>query len=344
MKNEGLRVQEVEPCLLCGSKGKWLYKNQQDRLFGAVGIWSLMYCPECTLVWLNPRPLSEDFEKIYEAYFTHGINEHFSTSDRLRKLIRDSILAIHMNYPELARSLSQKMLGRILRLIWPIKEMAELSVAFCNGKTRGKLLDIGCGHGKFLAKMQELGWEVIGVEPDKEAVKMAREKFGLNIHQGTLEQAGFFSDSFDVITMSHVIEHIPDPIRILKECQRILKPNGYLVILTPNNNCLGAYVFKEAWRGWEIPRHLFIFSTRSLQNLVEKTGLYLIQLKTTARSTRLMWIASRLIQQKGVLYGGLPTEQGILLKLEGLFFQAIEYGLARFKDIGEEILLVAQKR
>jgi len=341
--NEGIRVQEVHTCLLCDSEGILCYQNLRDRLFGAPGIWSLMRCQECGLVWLNPQPIFEDIGKLYKTYFTHSTDDHISKFARLRKLIRNSILVAHMGYNKQGDYSYQKMLGWVFSWIGPIKEMADLSVMSLNGQRRGKLLDVGCGSGAFLATMRELGWDAVGVEFDKQAIKMAREHFGLNIYEGILEKASFSENEFDAITMNHVIEHLCDPITTLKECCRILKPGGKLVVKTPNIESLGARLFGRAWLAWDPPRHLYILSPFALGNCVKRTRLQVVKLFTTPRTARGIWATSRLIRRNGMLPGGLPQKLGFWLSLEGLAFQVIEYGLTKFKNAGEEIVLVATK-
>ena len=341
--NEGIRVQEVHFCLLCDSKGVLYYQNLRDRLFGVLGIWSLMRCQECGLVWLNPQPIFEDIGKLYKTYFTHNINNHVPKFARLRRLIRNSILATHMEYPELADGISQKTLGRSLSWVGPIKEMVELGVMSLNGQRKGRLLDIGCGSGAFLAKMRELGWDVAGVEFDRQAIKVTQEHFGLNIYEGTLEEIGFFDNEFDALTINHVIEHFSNPITTLKECYRILKPGGKLVVITPNIESLGACLFDGAWRGWEAPRHFHLFSPCTLRNCAEQARLQVVKLFTTSRNARGIWATSRLIRRNGMLPGGSPQKLNLWLRLEGLAFQVLEYGLAMFKNVGEETVLVATK-
>jgi len=302
-----------------------------------------MRCPECGLVWLNPRPIPEDIGKLYKIYFTHSTEDHIPKFARLRKLIRNSILATHLGYTELAGGVSQKMLGRILSWVGPIKEMVEFGVRYLNGQRRGKLLDIGCGSGAFLCKMRELGWDVVGVEFDRQAVKVAREHFGLNIYEGTLEEAGFSENEFDVLTMNHVIEHFYDPITTLKECYRVLKFDGKFVVITPNIDSLGHKLFKEAWRGLEPPRHLFVFSAHSLQACTKQLGLRVLKLKTTARLSCDIWAYSRLIRKNGGLLGSGLTRIGWRLLLEGLAFQVVEHEFSRIRNVGEEIVMVAIK-
>jgi len=341
--NEGIRAEEVRFCLLFDSEGVLLYQDLRDRLYGAKGIWSLMRFPKCGLVWLNPRLIPEDIGKPYTTYFTHSVSNQTPKFSTLRRLIRNSILATQLGYTELANVSLQKTLGMVLSWIGPIREMVELGVMFLNGQKRGKLLDVGCGSGAFLVKMKELGWDVVGVEPDRLAVKVAREHFGLSVYEGVLEEVGLPENEFDAITMNHVIEHLYDPIATFKECRRVLKPGGRLVAITPNIESLGARLFGEVWRGWEIPRHLYPFSPSTLQTLAEKAGLKVSHARTAARSARWMYAASYLIRRNGTLPGGSPQELGLRLRLGGLAFQVMEHGPCAFGDVGEELVMVATK-
>lgn len=191
--------------------------------------------------------------------------------------------------------------------------------------------------------MRRFGWEVVGVEPDEKAVQFAHEKFSLKIFHGVLEEANFQENSFDAVTLNHVIEHVPDPVKLLRECWRVLKPNGKLILVTPNIKSLGHRVFGKNWRGLEVPRHLFIFSRQSLRTCAELAGVKIQELRTSAKGARGIWSASYLVRKYGVLSGGRPERQNILLIMEGIVFWLIEYFLAKIKDAGEELVLCAIK-
>jgi 2-polyprenyl-3-methyl-5-hydroxy-6-metoxy-1,4-benzoquinol methylase len=137
----------------------------------------------------------------------------------------------------------------------------------------GQLLDIGCGNGSFLAGMRERGWEVQGLEPDSEAADLARKRHGLKVITGTLEETSLSVSSVDAITLNHVIEHVPDPVGLLSECRRILKPGGKLVVATPNVESLAHRMSGVRWQHLDPPRHLCLFSSRALTACVEKAGL-----------------------------------------------------------------------
>jgi len=342
-KNRKVCVQSVPYCYLCGAHGQMLYTNLKDKLYNTPGVWSYRYCPNCGLIWLDPRPVPTEIGKFYENYSTHYINEFVPKLSGLRRIAQDAVLATYLGYEHIVCGPTQKLLGKILSLIPPIKERVELNVRYLNGLNKGVLLDVGCGSGGWLAKMQALGWKVVGVEPDEQAVKIAREKFGLKVYQGTLKEQNFAANTFDAITLSHVIEHVYDPIGLLRECLRVLKPKGCLVCITPNIESLGHCYFKEFWRGLEPPRHLYLFSFFTLRICCERAGLRIKTLSSAVRYARGMYITSKLVR-KYKLSMDLPKKQGGFLNLGGKTFQLLEYILRVFKrDIGEEIVLIAFK-
>jgi len=340
-ENDGIRVREARSCLLCGCEGALLYANLQDRLFGAPGNWNLMQCPECQLVWINPQPIPEDVGKLYARYYTH---QKHDASKRmlagLRRSVNASILKSSFGYQMNGPS---KIIGSMLSWIGPLKELAGGEVLWLEYGEQRRLLDVGCGNGSFLVHMRKLGWEVTGIEPDEEAISAAREKFGLEAFHGSLEEAKFPDGHFDAITMNHVIEHVLDPIELLKECNRILRPGGTLVVVTPNINSLGRYSFGEYWRGLEVPRHVFLFSPDAMKSCAERSGLVVHELQTKANIARWMWPTSRLIKRDGMVPGGSPKELSFCLRMEGLAFQAVEYGLSSRRELGEELVLMASR-
>ncbi len=339
MINHDVRVQEASSCMLCGSEGVSLYKDLQDRLFRAPGTWGLVCCPTCGLTWLNPRPVPSDVGKLYAQYFTHDAATAPTRLGGLRRMVRDSILAARFGYDGLAGS---PRLGRVLSWIGPVRELVEFHVMTLGGQKIGKLLDVGCGNGRFLASMRELGWEVVGVEPDPDAARVAREAFGLEVYAGDLDEIKLGEESFDAVTMNHVIEHVSDPVGLFKACRRVLKPGGRLVAATPNIESLGRCWFGEAWFAWDPPRHLFLFSQQTLRRCAQSAGLRVEQLRTISRGARAVWQASRLIQRDRELPGGRPQHLPYHLRFEGVLFWILEYVLATRGHWGEEIALIAR--
>jgi SAM-dependent methyltransferase len=136
----------------------------------------------------------------------------------------------------------------------------------------GNLLDVGCGKGDLLVRLLRQGWMAEGLEVDAEAVSNARMNHRLNIHLGALEDQRFPNNMFDAITMNHVIEHVHDPIALIRECLRVLKPGGRLVLATPNSQSLGYKKFGRFWSHLDPPRHLYLFKKKNLKECVSMAG------------------------------------------------------------------------
>ena len=139
----------------------------------------------------------------------------------------------------------------------------------------GRVLDIGCGTGEFLAALKKRGWECVGIEPSELAACYAREQFGLDVHSGRLEDVALPEASFDVITLWTVVEHLHDPMIVLKLVSRLLRSDGLLVLSIPDPGSLDARWFGPSWVGFDTPRHLSLFSPKSLGLLLAQSGFKL---------------------------------------------------------------------
>lgn len=282
MRHHGERQRQIRTrtqpnCALCGSSGDLLYSEQQDRLFGVDGSWSLTKCSSqfCGLIWMNPMPLSEDIGKAYETYYTHasqdGASQPGGVLKQLYQKIKRGYLAGEYGYQTSPKSTLFEVLGKLLYLFPVRRSDVDDDIRCLHAVPHGLLLDIGCGSGDWLVSMRELGWEVEGVDFDENAVKAAMLK-GLRVHCGTLDAQDYPDECIDAITLNHVIEHVPDPVATLIECRRILKKDGRLILYTPNSASLGHRLFGEHWRGLEPPRHLHLFSPSSIRALLLLAG------------------------------------------------------------------------
>lgn len=129
--------------------------------------------------------------------------------------------------------------------------------------TKGNLLDIGAGTGDFLARAKNINWQINGIEPNPEARGLASKK-GVLIEK---ETTSLSSNSFDVITMWHVLEHVPDLEVQIRELQRLLKKDGLLIIAVPNFKSYDAQKYKEHWAAFDVPRHLWHFSREAIKRI-----------------------------------------------------------------------------
>lgn len=335
-------MEAVPYCMLCGSEGSLLYEGLEDRLYGVPGKFSLYSCPDCGLVWLNPRPVEEDLAKCYmNAYYTHTPPASLERSAVLRgwrEFLRRLIWEAYYAYPPAGRfPLLRKAVGKVLGALPPLRRRAayDLGVLFLPFHGQRRLLDVGCGNGAYLKLMQELGWQVTGIDIDPAAVAVCRAQ-GLNAFVGTLETMNFPDHAFDAITLSHVFEHLPDPAKFLQECYRILSPGGYIAMKMPNIKSLGHRLFKRFWRGLEPPRHLSLWDRHTLHIILHRNNFKIYTCHTSSHIADFIYEYSVFSNEK--------YKKSFIFYLRKKIFKIHENFLLLFdKDAGEEVFMVARK-
>jgi 2-polyprenyl-3-methyl-5-hydroxy-6-metoxy-1,4-benzoquinol methylase len=200
------------------------------------GSFQMVRCPSCKFIFLNPRPSKESLLSFYQHY----LPEEGSSIEAWKRMM-------------------QPIFKKAARLIQ-------------KSKTKGRLLDVGSGFGFFLSEMESWGWEVMGVEISQKAMDYARDVLGVTVYAGPLGKIGFPGNYFDAVTAFYVIEHLPDPMAFLKECYRILKPRGVVLLryphTTPIKNFL--HLFGMENRLYDLPAHLSDFSPETIQRFLEK--------------------------------------------------------------------------
>jgi SAM-dependent methyltransferase len=202
------------------------------------GAFQMVRCPLCQFVFLNPRPTRDSLFHFYQTY----LPEEESSIESWERMMKS-------------------VFYRAADLLEPYRR-------------DGRLLDVGTGFGFFLAEMKKREWDITGVEISKKAMDYARDVLGLKIHPGPLEKVSFPESHFDVVTGFYVIEHLLNPMTFLKECHRILKPGGLLLLryphTTPIKNLLKLLGIKN--RLYDLPAHLCDFSPKMIQGCLEKIG------------------------------------------------------------------------
>lgn len=153
-------------------------------------------------------------------------------------------------------------------------------LAFMKYKKKGKYLDIGCSYGIALKAARDLGFDVTGIEPTKKASDYARKTFHVKIIQKTLEKSKLKNNTYDVVSLYDVLEHVPNLKIFLKEIYRILKPNGLLVIQSPNIESYAYSLLKISWNWLLVPNHLWHFSKKSITKLLGENGFNVINFTT----------------------------------------------------------------
>ena len=147
------------------------------------------------------------------------------------------------------------------------------------GMQSGRIMDVGTGTGFFLNEMSRHGWQVTGTEKSPDARQFAQTEFNLNMLE-TEELFNLKDNSFDVITLWHVLEHIHRLQENMQTFRRLLKKEGKLIIAVPNHDSYDAQHYKEFWAAYDVPRHIWHFAPQQMQLLGEKYGFQLTGTKT----------------------------------------------------------------
>ena len=225
---------------------------------GLPGEYDYSQCTACSTVFQSIMPSPEKIASFYPDDYS----PYKPSKNKEKNPLEKAVLRTKYGYSHL-RSKIPDWLGKAAGLF-----LYKDSTPFNN---KGKLLDIGCGGGKYLRSMKDLGWDVEGVEFNSGAVQTCRD-MGLKVHQGELIDAPLEENAFDVVTARHVIEHIPNPSSFVVEIFRILKPGGIMILRTPNSMALGRSWFGTNWFANDVPRHLILFSPKNLELLAKKAG------------------------------------------------------------------------
>ena len=276
-------LETIGKCPVCeGLDRQTIHSDLVDNTFlCAPGVWHLWQCTNCRSAYLDPRPTTETIGTAYQKYYTHQINKSKLDYDELPWLNkqRRKIVNGYTNRRFGTRASHANRLGAYLIPCFP-RYRRRLDREYRHlPETRpqdGTLLDLGCGNGGFLSIAKRCGWKVVGIDPDPSAVVEA-QSMGHDARQGSIELLDGQHEIFDLIFMSHVTEHLHDPIGVFHKCYRLLKPGGQIWIETPNIDARGRIEFDRNWRGLEAPRHLVLFNVKSLRKALRTIGFQTIK-------------------------------------------------------------------
>lgn len=322
-----IRSAPCPRCLACSCEGVELYDGLADSLYGAPGTWRMVRCADaqCGMLWLDPKPLEADLIKAYATYHTHSRPSHSSAElglSALNALCKLASRALDL-YTGLARQ------RRALRAMY----LGDLKA--------GKLLEVGTGAGRFLQRMHKAGWIVQGTEFDPAAAARVRRKYGLGVDIGNLADLDYPADAYDAVALSQVLEHVHDPLALLKECHRVLRPGARLVLTTPNALARAHRLYGHHWRGLEPPRHLHIFTPAALSRCARAAGFMPIELKTLAAESAGIYRASDTARSQHSAESRACAATGVIRSWR---MRHTEYReTRRDPEIGQDILLIGVK-
>jgi 2-polyprenyl-3-methyl-5-hydroxy-6-metoxy-1,4-benzoquinol methylase len=235
---------ETANCPLCGAI-EWtpVVRAEDPDAAPPRPTFAVVRCRDCGLSATNPRPTPSAMGKFYAAdYAPHEIARPKHAGGAKAKRVRR--FSLFRNY-----------------------ERGDFPPI---GQNRA--LDFGCGGGAFLLRMRDRGWNVTGVDFSEDTVERLREELGLNVLAGTLPHPDLSPGAFDLVTLWHSLEHVPEPLGTLREVHRLLAPGGRVLVAVPNLESVSFRWFGADWFGLDVPRHLTHFTPGSLAAMLEKAG------------------------------------------------------------------------
>ena len=284
------------PCSLCGaaeSEGVW---STLDRAFAVPGRYTVARCRRCGFLYQRPRVRDENLADCYPDHYPRHQEPSpripFKGSPARVRAVRWA-LASALGYD----SFRDRRVGLLTRLRAAL--MRRRLRWECPPWTgEGRYLDVGCGSGGSLGAAKALGWQVAGIEVDAAAAEKSR-RFTSEIHAGDILTARFAAGAFDVVSAFHVLEHVPDPVAVVRRMLDWLAPGGIAIIEVPNAGGLGAWLFGRAWSGLELPRHLSHFTPESLSRAVEQAGGRVLWCWHQAKPRYYLWSLGFWLRDRG---------------------------------------------
>jgi 2-polyprenyl-3-methyl-5-hydroxy-6-metoxy-1,4-benzoquinol methylase len=231
-------MEKLNNCPVCGKSDFRTYLTVPD-FFLSKEEFTIVMCKDCEFKFVNPRPENADLGKFYES------EEYISHSNTNKGLVN---------------SVYQKIRKHTH------KKKFNLVTSCSKGKS---ILDIGCASGELLSLFKMNGWETTGIEPNENARSFAINNYGLNVFEESAI-SGFENEKFDAITMWHVLEHVSDLNGRITEIKRILKKDGVFIVAVPNCDSYDADYYKEFWAAYDVPRHLYHFTPKTIETLMSK--------------------------------------------------------------------------
>jgi len=259
MGRQAALLLTAPPCILCGGRERRRL-DEETRIVRAAAPRFLVRCLRCGLVSVHPLPRSDELRSLY-------------LDDAVMQQYREA----HGRAYVMGDLEPEPHLGRRL----------EVLEGYLGGP--GRILDVGAGSGVFLALARSRGWDVAGIELSRPAVQAARERFGIELVHGPMEENNFPNAAFDAVHISHVLEHFLDPLQALGEIRRVLRPRGVLVVEAPNefDDFFGntRSLLGRPRQPYEVPSpHTYFFTPWTLRGLLARAGFRTVRLETRRRN------------------------------------------------------------
>jgi 2-polyprenyl-3-methyl-5-hydroxy-6-metoxy-1,4-benzoquinol methylase len=278
-------LESVPCCPYCGGVDRTLaFEAVQDWAFGcAPGLWNYWGCDHCHALILHPRPTPASIGKAYARYYTHAGDRQPGRLGAFKQRLRNEHWSQVFTTSIVPRLGLPRWLGWSVTWLKPwiaepfgLRQWVQLP--------KGLLIDVGCGNGDKLKLAAQLGWQTLGIELDAAAVAAAQAQ-GLAVVQGGYELLANYPGRADCVVCSHVLEHVHQPLNLLRLLLASLAPNGVLLLSAPNASSDLRRHYGENWRGLEAPRHLAIPDAQWLTAWMQAQGFECTQVPSHALET-----------------------------------------------------------
>ncbi len=332
-------LERVERCPACGSsKREARTYSRRDDAGAMPDIWYMVRCSDCRSLYLDPRPDAASLPLAYLDYYTHQA-EHENVPRKGVGRHLWSLIHGYLNWRFGMHRLPANKLGAtLLAAIEPVRLKLDYygrHLTLNRFPEPGRLLDVGCGNGAFLVRAREMGWEVAGCEPDAKAVAACQAQ-GLDVIHGDVFHTALDVKPFDVVTISHVLEHVTDQRGLLNRVHLLLCAGGVLWVAVPNPESFGLHIFGSAWRGLHVPFHLCIPSQEELMFLVRSAKFCAPKIMRRGAHSQWLWSDSAVIARRERV--GIPPRQ--VLNVARLLTDFLSAFTPRF---AEETVIIAHK-
>ncbi len=241
-------LETIKNCPVCNAISFTDYLNVEDYTVSHQE-YTIQQCNNCNFILTNPRPDEASIGQYYEStdYISHN-DDTTSLMSKVYVYVRDYTIKKKLNL------------------------IAGLS------PEKGSLLDIGCGTGSFIKACQKAGWQISATEPDPGARNISKNRVGTTI-QNSVFSPDLEKQSFDIITMWHVLEHVHQLTETINWLKEHLNPGGKIIIAVPNPQSYDAVKYGRYWAAYDVPRHLYHFTKDVLKQLLNRHGLQINSIK-----------------------------------------------------------------
>ncbi|MCX5693080.1 MAG: class I SAM-dependent methyltransferase [Candidatus Omnitrophica bacterium] len=316
-------------CPVCGNRENTILYDKNEEWDTGRFFYRILKCNSCSHLFSFPSPAFKESDTIYEesrAVFLNDLERTNKKIKRLKSFWRRFVLREYLGYKKAPSR-------RILKYLCALFLSRFTSLNLLPFHKEGRILDVGCNNGLYLHLLKNLGWQVWGVEIDRNACKLAKE-LNINIFCGNLEEAGFSESFFDVVRLNQVLEHIPDPKKTIKEARRILKKDGKIYISIPNARSFAFFLFGDAWLS---TGHVQGFSPCSMKCFCGDLGLKIKSMRFSSSKNLLIMGVNYFFKARGK---DISLKNGFILRIAAAGFSFI----LNILHLSDTLTVEAEKR